>query len=373
MKKFGNVAIVGFAQAPIVARDEHKTAQEMLYPVIRQALAGCKVDREEIDLQVAGSADYIDGRPFGFVQSLDVMGSYPPKQDSHLEMDASYAAFYAWLRMQAGECTTAIVVGYGKTSEGEPARILNLQLDPYYQAPIGLDTVSTSALQASAYMTRTGTTDRDLAEGAARNRAAGARNPDAQVRDGAGADDLMKTPWAVAPLREGYIPPVGESAVCLVLALEGKAEKMCSKPIWIQGVDQRTEIQTLGARDLTRSPGAELAVKKALEMAGLKSVKDVDVIEMLAATPVEEMILLEAMGLDRNRKGAPEINPSGGALTGHPVMMTGLIRLGEIFRQLGGQVKYGVSGAKRGIAHATQGHCLQHNIFWVLGTDRRWS
>src|SRR5205823_14649680 len=37
----------------------------------------------------AGSADYIDGRPFGFVTALDVMGSWPAKQDLHLEMDAA--------------------------------------------------------------------------------------------------------------------------------------------------------------------------------------------------------------------------------------------------------------------------------------------
>ena len=41
--------------------------------------------------------------------------------------------------MQAGDCDTAIVCGYGKVSEGEPARLTNLQFDPYYQAAIGLD------------------------------------------------------------------------------------------------------------------------------------------------------------------------------------------------------------------------------------------
>ena len=36
-----NVAVVGFAQAPIVARDEHAMATEMLYPQVRRALADC--------------------------------------------------------------------------------------------------------------------------------------------------------------------------------------------------------------------------------------------------------------------------------------------------------------------------------------------
>lgn len=369
-----NVAVVGFAQAPIVAHDAHRMAPEMLYPVVREALAQCGVTRDDIDYQTAGSADYIDGRPFGFVAALDVMGTWPPRQDSHLEMDAAFAAHYAWIRMQAGECDSALVVGYGKVSEGQPERVLNLQLDPYYLAPLGLGPLSTSALQASAYMARSGASDRDLAEIAARNRAAGARNPDAQLRTAASADELQRTPFTVSPLREGYVPPIGESAVCLLLAAEGKAEKMCKTPAWIHGVDQRAEMQTLGARDLSRSAGATLAAEKAFAMAGLRGVDDVDVVEMLATTPVEEMIVREALGLPATGETKPAINPSGGPLAGHPLMMTGLIRLGECFRQISGTANgHAVPKVQRAIAHAAQGHCLQQNLVFVLGNQRRWS
>ena len=374
MSRLRNVAVVGFAQAPIVAHDAHRVASEMLYPVVRQALAQCGVERDAIDYQTAGSADYIDGRPFGFIAALDVMGTWPPRQDSHLEMDAAFAAYYAWIRIQAGECDTALVVGYGKVSEGQTERILNLQLDPYYLAPLGLGPMSTAALQASAYMARSGAGDRDLAEIAARNRVAGARNPDAQVRTAASADELQRTPWTVEPLRQGYVPPVGESAVCLILAAEGKAETMCKQPAWIGGVDQRAELQSLGARDLTRSAGTKLAAEKALAMAGLASANDVDVVETLATNPVEEMIVREAFGLPGRGDTKPVINPSGGPIAGHPLMMTGLIRLGEAFRQLSGTADgHAVPNAQRAIVHASQGHCLQQNLVFVLGRERRWS
>jgi acetyl-CoA acetyltransferase len=368
-----NVAVVGFAQAPIVARDEHRMATEMLYPVVRAALAQCSVGRADIDYQIAGSTDYMDGRPFGFVAALDVTGSWPAKQDLHLEMDAAFGAYYAWVKMQTGEIDTAIVVGHGKTSEGEPDRVLNLQLDPYYQAPIGLDPTSTAALQASAFMARTGATDRDFAEVAARRRAAGARNPETQLREAVSADDLQRTPWAVEPLRRGYLPPIGESATCLVLAAEGKAQKLCERPVWIHGADHRAEMQTLGARDLSRSAGTRLAAEKAFAMAGLKGAMEADVVEFLATNPAEALILCEAFGLDP-RADRPAINPSGGPLCGHPIMSTGLIRLGEVFRQLSGRAgDRQVAGARRGIAHAAQGHCLQQNLVFVLGTERRWS
>lgn len=373
MNDLRNVAVVGFAHAPIVARDEHRTAQEMLFPQVRRALQECGVERKDIDYQIAGSSDYIDGRPFGFVAALDPMGAWPPTQDLHVEMDAAFAASYAWLRMQTGDCDTAIVCGYGKTSEGEPQRICNLQLDPYYQAVIGLDPLSTAALQASAYMARTSTLDAELAAVAARNRNAGARNPNAQLRSPATAEELMQTPWAVAPLRRGYVPPLGESAVCLVLAAEEKAEGMCDRPVWIHGVDQRAELQTLGARDLSRSAGAELAARNALRMAGLANAGSIDVAELCATNPVEELILSEAMGIDA-QAAKPAINPSGGPLPGNPLMMSGLIRLGEAFRQLSGRAgDCQVSGAERAIAHATSGHCLQQNLVFVLGTQRRWT
>jgi len=368
-----NVAIVGFAQLPIVARDEHRMATEMLYPAVRQALADCGVERNAIDYQIAGSTDYMDGRPFGFVAALDVMGSWPARQDLHLEMDAAFCAYYAWVRMQAGECDTALVAAHGKLSEGEPNRVLNLQLDPYYHAAIGLDPASTAALQASAYMARTGATDRDFAEVAARNRAAGARNADAQVRTAATADELQRSPWLVEPLRSAYVPPVGETATCLILAAEGKAEQLCDRPVWIQGVDHRTEMQTLGARDLSRSASTQLAAQRAFTMAGLAGADGIDVAELSAATPAEELILCEALGLDA-QAARPVINPSGGPLCGHPIMMTGGIRLGEAFRQLAGRASgHTVAGAKRAVAHGTQGHCLQQNIVWVVGSERRWA
>jgi len=373
MPQLRNVAIVGFAQLPIVARDEHRIATDMLYPVVRQALADCGVERDAIDYQVAGSTDYMDGRPFGFVSALDATGSWPPRQDLHLEMDAAFCAYYAWVRMQAGDCDTALVVGHGKSSEGDPNRILNLQLDPYYQAAIGLDPISTGALQASAYMARTGVTDRDLATIAARNRTAGARNPDNQLHQAATPEELMRSPWAVEPLRAAYLPPLGESATCLILAAEGKAEKMCDRPVWIHGTDHRAEMQALGGRDLSRSAGAALAARRAYSMAGLSAATDADVAELTALTPAEELILAEALGLDPSGS-RPVINPSGGPICGHPIMMTGGIRLGEAFRQLSGRAgARQVAGAKRAIAHASQGHCLQQNLVWVLGSERRWT
>ena len=111
-----------------------------------------------------------------------------------------------------------------------------------------------------------------------------------------------------------------------------------------------------------------------LAMAGLASANDVDLVETLSTNPAEEMIVREALGLPARGDTKPAINPSGGPITGHPFMMTGLIRLGEAFRQLSGTADgHAVPNAKRAIVHAAQGHCLQQNLVFVLGRERRWS
>ena len=97
-------------------------------------------------------------------------------------------------------------------------------------------------------------------------------------------------------------------------------------------------------------------------------------IETLTTNPAEEMIVREALGLPPTGETKPALNPSGGAISGHPLMMSGLIRLGECFRQISGTADgHAVPNAKTAIAHSAQGHCLQQNLVFVLGNQRRWS
>ena len=66
--------------------------------------------------------------------------------------------------------------------------------------------------------------------------------------------------------------------------------------------------------------------------------------------------MTRALGLDESTT----INPSGGVLAGNLMMASGLSRIGEVFNRI-------VCGeAQRGVAHATSGPCLQHNLVTVL-------
>jgi acetyl-CoA acetyltransferase len=338
------VAVVGFAQSMFAPGESDGGPVELLLPVIGGALADAGVRRDQIGFTCSGSCDYLAGAPFSFVEALDAVGAWPPIQESHVEQDAAWALYEAWVRLQHGDIDAALVYGFGKCSLGDVTEILTLQLDPYYLAPLWPDTVSIAALQARAYLEAAGRTERDLAEVVARSRENAAGN--AAVPRGGAANGSV-----VTPLRPADCPPVTDGAAAIVLAAGDLAREVAANPAWITGIDHRIEAHGLGVRDLTRSASTERAARVAGVAAG-----PVDVAEVHACFSHEELILRDALGL----AGDVPVNPSGGPLAANPVMATGLIRIGEAARR----VLDGTAG--RAVAHASSGPCLQHNLVCVL-------
>jgi acetyl-CoA acetyltransferase len=158
-----DVAIVSFAQAGIDQPDG-QTETLMLLPTITEALGNVGMTRSDVEFTCSGSADYLTGGTFTFVQMLEAAGAWPPISESHVEMDGAWALYEAWVRLQHGDIDVALVFSSGRASLGADLReTLLFQLDPYYLAPIGTDYVSLAALQAQAVLDKTGKTEKDLA------------------------------------------------------------------------------------------------------------------------------------------------------------------------------------------------------------------
>jgi acetyl-CoA acetyltransferase len=344
------VGIVSFAQAPNVRRST-QVAAEMLMPVLTEAVDSSGIARKEIGFWCSGSCDYMAGQPFSFVQAVDAIGAFPPIVESHVEMDGAWALYEAWVKLQMGEIDSALVFGYGKSSSGELRRIMTLQLDPFYVAPLWPDSISIAALQARFLLEHTSHTEADLAEVVARNRRKAMNNPDAQLKGDPTVEQLLAEPMLANPLRVHDCPPVSDGASAVVLAAGDLARQVCSRPAWIRGIDHRIEAHGLGVRDLTVSPSAALAA----DGAGVGNDK-VDVAEVHAPFSHQELILTEAMKLGAD----VDLNPSGGALGANPMMAAGLIRFGEAARRIWD------GSADRAVAHATSGPCLQQNLVCVL-------
>jgi acetyl-CoA acetyltransferase len=346
---FRDVAVIGFAQETAV-HDRERNEVEFVIPVVREAIAKSGMERRAIDFTISGSCDYLAGGPFTFVMGLDGVGAWPPVKESHVEMDAAWALYEAWVAIQTGDVSSAIIYGFGKASLGDLHETWTLQTDPYTVAPLWPSMVDMAALQADAYLTSSGRTDRDLAEVAARSRRSAQGNEHAVVSEDVSADDLLGRPVTHRPLRDSDIAPVTDGAAAIVIAAEEVANQYCEKPAWIRAIEHRIDPQHLGVRDLATAPSAT----KAAQAAGANGA--LDVVELHTQFSHEELILREAMGI---ADGA-DVNPSGGPLTGNPMMAAGLVRIGEVAER----ISSGTAG--RGLAHAAQGPCLQQNLVCVL-------
>jgi acetyl-CoA acetyltransferase len=335
-----DVAVVSFA-CEMSARDATHNETEMLVPTVQAAMRDSGIPKADLGFVCSGSLDYLQGGPFAFVAGLDAVGAWPPVRESHVEMDAAWALYEAWVAIQTGEVDSALVYGFGKSSTGDLHEIMTLQTDPYYVLPLWPSMIDLAALQASAYLDASGRDEKDLAEVSARAK-------------GMTVEQVLAQPVTHAPLRDTDIFPITDGTAAVVIAAGDLARNVCERPAWIRGIEHRIEAHGLGVRDLTVSESTQQAAAAAGVGNG-----PVDVAELHAQFSHDELILRDAIGLN----GATRVNPSGGALAANPIMSAGLVRIGEVATRI-------TNGeANRGVAHATSGPCLQQNLVCVLEGD----
>jgi acetyl-CoA acetyltransferase len=332
-----DIAVVGWAQTAMVRHTELSEVQLLLH-AISDVLQPLGLTRADIDFTCLGSCDYITGQAFSFVGNLDAIGAWPPKRDSHVEMDGAWALYEAWLRLQEGDIEIAVVTGSGRSSTGEPALIYPMEMDPYYLAPIGADPVTFAALQARAVIAAGIADERSMAEVSVRSRGKG------------DVDRLLANEYVREPLRRHDLPPITDGAAAMVLATGDRARQLVEHPAYIVGIDHRTECHNPSFRALDDSPSTRIAAAAA----GLNDAP-VELAELQAAFTHEELLLRSVLGLGDD----VAVNTSGGPLKSNPIMATGLCRIGYAADHI-------FNGGNRALAHSTSGPCLQQNLICIL-------
>jgi acetyl-CoA acetyltransferase len=345
-----DVAVIGFAQSPVEREGAGTTnGVEMLVPIFAEVLQNTGLTKNDIGFWCSGSSDYLAGRAFSFVSAVDAIGAVPPVAESHVEMDAAWALYEAWVKILIGDADIALAYGFGKSSAGDLRRVLALQLDPYLLAPLWPDSVSIAALQARLGIEAGLWSEAEMADVAARNRAAAVANQRAQLSGEVSAQKLLGQPYVANPLRAHDCAPVGDGAAVVILASAERASELCRRPAWITGFEHRIDSAALGARDLTAAPSAADAARAA-------GAAGVDTAELHAPFTHQEILLRGALGLADDVR----VNPSGGVLCGNPMFAAGLARIGWAAREI-------MSGrAGRALAHATSGPALQQNLVCVM-------
>jgi acetyl-CoA acetyltransferase len=346
------VAVIAFGQTPNRRKELHRNDAEMVAPVVAELLKGVGLSRRDVDFTCSGSSDFLAGYSFSWVMAIDALGAWPPIQESHVEGEAAWALYETWVKMlYMEEIEVALVYGFGRQSMSSPRDVMVLMNDPYLETPLWPDTISQAALQARALLDAGLCTERDFAEIAARNLRHAENNPLAQLSGRPGPDELLKAPMIASPLRKHDCPPITDGACAVLLAAGDRARALCKRPAWIRGLAHRIDVQALGRRDLTRSLSARLAA----EAAGAIGTP-MDIVELHAPFTPQDWILQRELEIPKSTV----INPSGGIHQGNPMMATGLVRFGEVAARI-------IRGeADRGMAHATQGPCLQQNMVCVL-------
>ena len=345
------VAVVGFAHAPHVRRTDGTTnGVEMLMPCFAEVYAELGIKQTDIGFWCSGSSDYLAGRAFSFISAIDSIGAVPPINESHVEMDAAWALYEAYIKLLTGEIDTALVYGFGKSSAGILRRVLALQTDPYTVAPLWPDAVSMAGLQARFGLDSGKWTAEQMAQVALEAMTASPRVD--SVQPATSVEELLERPYFADPLRRHDIAPIADGASAIVLAAGDRACELRERPAWITGIEHRIETPILGARDLTTSPST--AVSASVATGG--DAGSIDVAELHAPFTHQQLILTEAIGLG----GSTKVNQSGGALAANPMFVAGLERIGFAAQHIFN------GSAQRVLGHATSGAALQQNLVAVM-------
>jgi len=285
----------------------------------------------------------------------------------------SLALHGAFLAIASGGAQLALAVGVEKTFVPDAAMLMSIfdqgidQLAPdawrahfaahapacgvpFEPSPARILMLDVCALQAGWHMKTWGTTQEQLAFGASKNHAHGAKNPNAQYRKEMSVAEVLADKPVLGPFTRSMCAPISDGAAATLLCSAAHLETL----------PEETRRRALRLRTVTlaggapRGPGEEsvtaVAARRAFAAAGLRP-RDVDVAEVHDATSFAELAAVEALGFVKAGEGGPyvasgatalggerPVNTSGGLVSkGHPLGATGLAMVHELALQLRGE------------------------------------
>ena len=375
------VAIVGIGQTKFEREKKEQAFAELVYEVVTKALEDARITIAEIDNIVTISNDFWDGRTISSMAVTDACGAYG-KDMTTVEGDGTFGALLGYMRTLSGSFDSTLVVAHSKISEGNPRAIFNCAFDPIYERMLGLDAITSSALQARRYMVKYGVTEEQFAKVSVKNHKNAKNNPYAQLSLDIKVEDVLNSRMLADPIKLLDASPISDGACAIILANEWKAKKISEKPVWIKGVGHCADAYHLGDRDLAETDSLREAANKAYKMAGVKTpIKDIDVAEVYDAFSYQELMWLEGLGFCKKGEGGKlidegvtemsgelPVNPSGGVLSAHAVLVAGLVSIAEVALQIRGDAgKRQFSNVNMALAHGINGPCGQSHCVWVLG------
>jgi acetyl-CoA C-acetyltransferase len=381
MNSIEDITIIGVGQTTIERQKPADTFADMAYEATNLALKDAGMSIADIDNIVTTSNDFWDGRTISSMAVNDAVGAGLGKNITTAEGDGTFSAFYGMCRILSGSYKNTLVVAHVKGSISDNIHITNGIFDPIYMRPIGLDSLNSSALQMRRYMTKYGITEEQCAKVSVKNHGNALNNPYAQIKKAVTLEEVMESRVIADPLKLYDCSPISDAAAAIIISGEESAKKH-KNAVKVRGVGYCADAYFLGDRDLADANALDMAASAAYEMAGITDpLREIDVAEVYDAFSYMELMWYEGLGFcapggggKLMDKGVTEItgklpvNPSGGLLSGHPVIVGGLIRLAEACLQVRGNAGgHQVKGVKTALAHGVNGACGQSHCVWIVG------
>lgn len=378
------VAVIGIAQTKFESRIIDRNYADMIYQVTKEALDDAGMTIDQIDNVVTVSNDFWDGRTISSMAVLDACGSYG-KNVSTVEGDGAFGALYGAMRVMSGSYGTTLVVAHSKASDGDPSIITNAMFDPIYQRPLGLDGLSSAALQAHSCIIDRNMEIEDWARVSVKNHQNAQKNPYAHLPMDISVEDVLSSPLLADPLKKLDCASRCDGACALILAEEERVQKSGQKPVWISGMGYAADWHYLGDRNLSEPQVLAAASRKAYEQANiLNPAEQIDFFEIYDEFSYMEPLWLEGLGIcssgeggkwtregKTSAEGSHPVNVSGGVISSHAEMVAGLVRVIEVVLQIRKTAgEHQLDKADIGLAHGTHGPCGQSHCVLVLSENK---
>ncbi len=376
------VAIIGVGFTKY-DRNSPLTFAEMVFEATRKAIADAGISKDDVDNVVSVSSDFWDGRTISCMAISDASNAFN-RDISCVEGDGTFGALYGMMRILSGSFGITVLCAHHKGTESNMNGITNCAFDPLVERKLGLDAVSSAAMQARRYMSKYGLKEEQFALVSVKNHGNAMRNPLALLPMEITVEDVMNSRKIADPLKLLDCSPVTDGACTLILAAEREAKKLTTNKqrVWMKGVGHCSDAYRLGDRDLADTRALAKAAKSAYAMAGISDpLKEIDFAEVYDAFSYMEPLWLEGLGICEEGKaceylergwfdadGKLPVNVSGGRLSAHPVQAAGLYAMAEAVLQLRGKAgKRQVKGAETALVHGINGMCGQSHCVWILG------
>jgi acetyl-CoA C-acetyltransferase len=261
------------------------------------------------------------------------------------------AFFHAWAELASGIYDLVMVVGVEKMTSQPTARVTEILAsagDLTGEIRAGSTFASLFAMIARRHMYEFGTRKEHLSAVAVKNHAAGALNPDAQMRKSITLEQALAGKPIADPLNLYDCSLISDGAAAVILAPLDRALEFTDKPVRVLGIAQASDYVALDQKpDITTFPAVRRAGEKAYKMAGVGP-QDIEFAELHDCFTIAEIIATEDLGFVSKGCGGPyaieghtsltgerPINTSGGLKSkGHPVGATGVGQICDLVQQI---------------------------------------